>query len=131
MSLYTVHLYREMRHTYRGIEAESPEAAAAIARQQTRELSDYENSVEDCVGGTFAALVDIAGDEDYRHSQMIEYEPERARKAANLLLEALKEALPILEARATTIRLMSGGICRSEAYDKALVAIAQAEGGAQ
>ena len=35
MTLYNVHLYREMRLVYEGISAETPEAAAAIARKQT------------------------------------------------------------------------------------------------
>ena len=32
MTLYTVHLYREMRLTFERVEADTPEAAAAIAR---------------------------------------------------------------------------------------------------
>ncbi|WP_152053051.1 hypothetical protein [Tautonia marina] len=79
MALYNVHLYREMRLTFRGIEAASHEAAAAIARERQAEEAD---DTDDCDGQEFAALVDVAGDEEYTQSRMIDFEPERLRKAA-------------------------------------------------
>jgi hypothetical protein len=79
MTLYNVHLYREMRLTYGGIEATSHEEAAQIARDRATDDAD---ALEDCDGETFAARVDVAGDEDFRQSRTIEFEPERQRRAA-------------------------------------------------
>ena len=47
----------------------------------------------------------------------------RVMRAAPQLLDVLAEALPILEAHATAIRLRSGGICRTDVHDKAVAAI--------
>jgi hypothetical protein len=87
MTKYNIHLYREMRLEYVGIEADTPEAAALIARQRQTEDAD---NVEDCNGDELSALVDVAGDEDYSQSVMIDFEGERQRKAAPALLAALK-----------------------------------------
>src|SRR5437667_36060 len=115
MPQYTVHLYREMKLRFDNITAASAQEAADWVSELQ---SDRADNVADCDGETFGALVDVVGDEDYRHSRMIDFEAKRTRKVAHLLLEALKEVLPILEAHAITIRLMSGGHCHSEAYDK-------------
>ena len=64
MTKYIVHLYREMRLSYADIEADTPEAAAAIARDRPTGDAD---DIEDCEGENLAALVDVAGDEDYEH----------------------------------------------------------------
>jgi len=90
MTIYNVHIYREMRLVFGGIEAGSPEAAAAIARDK---LTSDADSIDDCDGETFAALVDVAGDEEYEQSRTIDFEPERQRKAAPALLAALKGVL--------------------------------------
>jgi hypothetical protein len=87
MTLYTVHLYREMRLTFERVEADTHEAAAAIARDRLTEDAD---DIEDCDGENLAALVDVVGDDQYEHSQMINFEDERLRKAAPELLKALK-----------------------------------------
>ena len=89
MTGYIVHLYREMRLTYTGIEAETPEAAAAITRGKPTDDAD---NVEDCDGENLSALVDLAGDEDHSQSLTIEFEGERQRKAASKLLEAVRMA---------------------------------------
>ena len=91
MTHYIVHLYREMKLSYTGIEADTPEAAAAIAAGKP--TADAGN-IEDCEGQNLAALVDVAGDEDYRESVMIDFEPERLRHAAARLLAALEGVLP-------------------------------------
>jgi hypothetical protein len=83
MTLYNVHIYREMRLFFECIEAPTPEAAAAIARDRLTEDAD---DIEDCDGDTFAALVDVVGDRQYEHSQMIDFEDERLRKAASEML---------------------------------------------
>jgi hypothetical protein len=83
MTHYIVRLYREVHLTYEDIEAETPEAAAAIACDQSPAAAD---DIDDCGGETFAALVDVAGDEDYEQSVMIDFEGERLRKAAPELL---------------------------------------------
>jgi hypothetical protein len=92
---YIVHLYREMRLSYTGIEADTPQAAAAIAGGKP--TGDADN-IEDCDGQDLAALVDVAGDEDYSQSVTIDFEPERIRKAAATLLAALTYALEYLKA---------------------------------
>ncbi|RUL89448.1 hypothetical protein [Tautonia sociabilis] len=71
MTLFNVHIYREMRLRFDGIEADSPEAAAAIARERTAEDASI---VEECDGITLAALVDEVGDEEYERSVTIDFE---------------------------------------------------------
>lgn len=87
MTKYIVHLYREMRLSYTDIDAETPEAAAAIAAGKPTDTAD---TVEDCDCQNLAARVDMAGDEDYSHSVTIDFEPERIRHAAARLLAALE-----------------------------------------
>ena len=96
MTLYNLHIYREMRLTFERIEAGSPEEAAAIARDR---LTGDADDIDDCDGETFAALVDVVGDEEYRHSVMIDFEPERLRKAASEMLGALTKVRYILADR--------------------------------
>ena len=100
MKTYNVHLFREMRLTYPGIEAESPEAAASIARGKSADEAD---AIEDCDGEDFAALVDVAGDEDFRHSVTIDFEAEWRRKAASRLVAALKDILEYAESEAYSL----------------------------
>lgn len=90
MKNYHIHLYREMRLTFEGIEADSPEEAALLARSMR--ASDA-RSIEECDGENIAALIDVAGDDDYRLSETIDFEGERLRQAAQLLLEALERAI--------------------------------------
>jgi hypothetical protein len=87
MTKYNVHLYREMRLYYPGIEAESPTDAAAIVAQ--KETGDAEK-IECCEGENLGALVDLVGDHEFEHSVNIDFEPERLRKAAPTLLGALQ-----------------------------------------
>jgi hypothetical protein len=90
MSLYNVHIYREMRLYFPGIEADTPEAAAATAADKLTEDAEY---TEDCDGENLAALVDVAGDEEFEQSVAIDFETERLRKAAPVLLEALQDCI--------------------------------------
>ncbi len=92
MTYYIVHLYREMRLSFADIEAETAEAAAAIAREKATGEAD---DIEDCNGEESSALVDLAGDEDYRHSVTIDFEGERLRKAAPALLSTLEAMLEV------------------------------------
>lgn len=89
MTEYIVHLYREMRLTYTGIEAETPETAAALVHAKPTDDAD---NIEDCDGEDLSAQVDVAGDEDYSQSVTIDFEPERQHKAAAKLLAALEAA---------------------------------------
>jgi hypothetical protein len=96
MTTYNISIFREMRLAFGGIEADSPEAAAAIARAKPTDQAD---SIDDeCDGETLAALVDVAGDEEHRHTRAIDFEPERQRKAAPRLRSALEFALEFLRA---------------------------------
>jgi hypothetical protein len=88
MTIYNVHIYREMRLFFADIEADTSEHAATIARDKP---TDEANSIDDCEGETLAALVDLVGNEEYGQSRVIDFEPER--QAAPALLAALKDLL--------------------------------------
>jgi hypothetical protein len=87
MTKYIVHIYREMRLTFEGIEAETLEAAATIAHDKPTSDAD---GIDDCEGETLSALVDVAGDEEFENSRFIDFDGERKRKAASRLLAALE-----------------------------------------
>jgi hypothetical protein len=72
MTRYNVHLYREMRLFFPGIDAESHEAAAEFARQQP---TDTAQNIEDCDGNDIAALVDVDGDQEYNHTKLVDFSP--------------------------------------------------------
>ena len=86
MTLYDVHINREVRLVFESIEADSHEAAAAIACDKHPAAAD---DIDTCDGETFAAQVEVAGDED---SVTIDFEAGRLRKAAPKLLAALRDA---------------------------------------
>lgn len=122
MTLYHVHIYREMRLYFPGIDAASPEEAARIAAGKLTDDAEY---VEDCNGENLAALVDLAGDDDFTQSVAIDFEPERQRKATSELLDALNYLLE------QTVEMdLKYGIGLSEGEEearaKALAAIANA-----
>jgi hypothetical protein len=85
MTMYNVHIYREMRLNFQGIEADTHAAAAAIAHDKPTSEAD---EINDCEGESLAALVDVQGDEDYGQSCVIDFEGVRERKATPALLEA-------------------------------------------
>jgi hypothetical protein len=85
MTLYNVHLYREMLLVFHRIEAATPETAVVARGRPTSDADD----IHDCDGETFAALVDVVGDEEFEQSRLIDFDSERLRKAAPALLEAL------------------------------------------
>jgi hypothetical protein len=87
MTTYNVHLYREMRLVFGGIEADSHEAAAEVARAKPTDDAD---EIADCDGDNIAALVDVQGDEEYGESRLIDFEPARERQAAHKLLNACR-----------------------------------------
>ena len=86
MTIYNVHIYREMRLYFPGIDAATPEEAALIAADKLTADADY---TEDCDGKNLAALVDVVGDDQFDHSVTIDFEHERIRKAALGLLGAI------------------------------------------
>jgi hypothetical protein len=90
MTIYHVHLYREMRLVYSSIEADSHEQAAEIA---SNKVTDDADEIADCEGTSLGALVDVAGDDEYEQSKMIEFEEELLRKAAPTMLTALRTFL--------------------------------------
>lgn len=87
MTLYNVHIYREMRLFFPGIEGMTPEEVARIAGDKPTAEVEY---AEDCDGENLAALIDVAGDEKFEQSVTIDFEAERLRKLGPELLEALK-----------------------------------------
>lgn len=94
MTRYNVHIYREMRLTYIDIEADTPEAAAALASDKPTDAAD---NIDDCEGENLGAVVDLVGDEDYSRSVTIDFEAERLRKAAPAMLASLRAVLPYAE----------------------------------
>ena len=100
MTRYSVHIYREMRLVYVDIEADTPEAAAAIASGKPTDDAD---NIEDCEGRNLTALIDVVGDEDFSQSVTIDFEPERQRAAASTLLAALEAVLPFAESERASL----------------------------
>ncbi|HEY7330674.1 MAG TPA: hypothetical protein VH592_23745 [Gemmataceae bacterium] len=94
MPRFNVHLYREMRLLFEGIDAATHEEAAATARNRLTEDAD---AIATCDGETFAALVDVVGDKEFQHYRIIAFEDERLRKAAPQLLRACQYVQPHLE----------------------------------
>src|SRR5438105_13778510 len=86
MTLYHVHIYREMRLYFPHVEAGTPDRAAELAAGKPTAEAEY---AEDCDGETLAALVDVVGDDEFTQSVTIDFEAERLRKAAPELLAAL------------------------------------------
>jgi hypothetical protein len=125
MTLYNVHLYREMLLVFQDIQADSPQQAADSCRDLPAEAACGE--AVDCDGETFGALVDVQGDTDYSQSVMIDFDAERIRKAAPALLKALDYLL-----EQTVDMDLKYGIELSEGEEEAranaLAAIAQATG---
>lgn len=121
MTLFHVHLYREMRVYFPGIEADMPEVAARIAAEKPTADAEF---MEDCNGENLAALIDLAGDEEFVQSVTIDFEPELLRKSAL----GLKAALDYLLEQTVEMDLKHG-IALSEgeadARAKALGAIAR------
>ena len=87
MTTYTVHIHREMRFGFGGIEAASHEEAAAIAREMPTEYADES---DDRDGEIFYALVEVNGHKQQEQSRIIDFEPERLRLAAPKLLAACR-----------------------------------------
>lgn len=125
MPTYRVHIYREMRLVFGGIEADSHEAAATIARGKLTEDAD---SINDCEGENIAALIDVQGDEEFDQSRLIDFESEQIRRAARKLLSALRlchEQLSVWVADTESCDLSPED---DEALAAAVDAIAEAEG---
>jgi hypothetical protein len=114
MTIYNVHIYREMRLLFGNIEAESLEAAASIARLRPTDEAD---SIDDCDGETFYACVDVQGDEEYEQSRWIDFESERLRMAAPALLTACRMVVDRWERGdlAEAARACSAAIAAAEA----------------
>ncbi len=93
MTLYNVHIYREMRLYFPAIEAETPEDAARNAADKLTADAEY---TEDCDGENLAALVDVVGDDEFKHSVAIDFDHERIRKAAPELLEAIPALIGLI-----------------------------------
>jgi hypothetical protein len=127
MKRYNVHIYREMKLLYGGIEADSHEEAARIASDRLTEEAD---SMDDCDGETFGALVDVAGDENFQHSQTVNFESGCLQQAASDMHDALLDA-------ETEINSMLEDLCDEPEEDisahrtlaKIRAAIAKVQGG--
>jgi hypothetical protein len=85
MNTYNIHLHREIRIACLDVEADSPESAISIIRQTATGFADRIDDIND-----LSARADAVGDDDYSQSVTIDFEPERQRKVAPELLEALE-----------------------------------------
>jgi hypothetical protein len=122
MPTYNVHLYREMRLFFPGIEAESPEQAARLAGDKD---FDDANDFSDCDGENLAALVDLVGDEDFSKSIIIDLDPMKA--SAEELYDALIIALPYVEGALDDEAFKKGAVCKDVKVIRAAIAKAQGE----
>jgi hypothetical protein len=130
MTSYNVHIYREMRLFFPGIEADSHEAAAEKARDL---LTADAEEIDDCDGESLSALVDVEGDDDYALSRCIDFEAERLRKAAAELREALQEIVAAADNNASHQEKTKSGENQKRLWlwvaDRSRTALAQVEGG--
>jgi hypothetical protein len=124
MTTYNVHLYREMRLVFGGIEADTPEAAASIAGNMPTGDAD---DIADCEGENLAALVDVAGDAEYTQSRMVDFAPARQRQAAPKLLVSLKALLPYAEGEAYCLDKLKDSLEAQAEADRAWKAIESAQ----
>jgi hypothetical protein len=123
MTKYNVHIYREMRLFFPGIEATTPEEAANFAGDKPTYEAEY---TEDCDGENLSALVDVVGDDEFSQSATIDFEPERTRKAAPRLIEALERAEFLMRRVAKGDHQAFGNL--ADAAGQARAAITQARG---
>jgi hypothetical protein len=127
MPTYHVHVYREMRVKFNGIEAESPEKAASVASGRCTEQAD---EVEDCQGMDLSALVDLQGDEEFTESRVVDFRDLKRLAASKEMLTALEEALAALN----TVPRFKVPSLDTDSYKVAALcdrAIAKAKGGAK
>jgi hypothetical protein len=94
MTLYNVHLYREVHLAYESIEADTAHAALAIAIDKSVGAAD---DIDDCAGEAFVAIIDVAGDDQHARSVSIEFDAGRLRKAAPDMLDALRQFISMAE----------------------------------
>jgi hypothetical protein len=116
MTIYNVHIYRELRLSFECIEANTPEAALRIARAGT--TGDADDIADE--GEDLSARVEIDGDDAPERALMIQFEP--GRKAALRLLAALKGTLYALDEN-----MDGSGPSKRTAIATARAAIAEAE----
>jgi hypothetical protein len=92
MPQYRVHVYREMRLVFEGVEADTPQAAAHIAAG--KHFDDC-NDWSDCEGTNLAALVDEHNDVDIDEAQdgtLVALEDGRWLRAGPRMLAAVQSA---------------------------------------
>jgi len=116
MTIYNVHIYRKIRLTFEGIEAQTLEGAVRNARDGlTSDADDIDEGGED-----LSARVEIDGDDAPEHAFTIDFEPER--HAARTLLAALEGALYALDEN-----MEGSGPSRQTAIANAYAAVAEAK----
>ena len=94
MTRYNVHIYREMRLFFPGIEAGSVDEAVGLAAGKSSHDAEL---IDDCEGETLAALVDVVGNKTFEQSRMIDFEAELLRKAGPALLAVVTSVRTALE----------------------------------
>jgi hypothetical protein len=84
-TIYNVHIFREMRLFYPGIEATTHEEAAQQAAAQPSETAAY---TEPCDGTDLSALIDVAGDLEYTNTKRIDFQAAIAIDSYDQLMNA-------------------------------------------
>ncbi len=126
MNKYNVHIYREMKLYFPGIEADSPEEAATRASEMN--TSDAEE-IDDADGVNLSALVDIPGDEEYENSQFVDFEVQRRLNAFDFMHESLLLAAAYIQYVKQRIPEMHAEADGTSSIEQAIdAAIAEAEG---
>lgn len=98
MRKFRVHVYREMRLVFEGIEADTPQAAAHIAAEKH---FDHCDDWSDCEGTNLAALVDednAANPDEAQDGIVVDFEDGRMLRSSYKLLAALNTLLPEIDA---------------------------------
>lgn len=90
MTLYNVHIYRELRLTFEGIEAMSPAEAATLAQDMP---TDQAVAIEDCGGENLRAQVGESDDEAFDRAVTVDFAAERLRGATPDLIELSHEVV--------------------------------------
>jgi hypothetical protein len=128
MPTYTVHVYREMRVTFTGLHASSPEEAASVAA----DLRTYSaEDVQDCEGENLSALVEVERrarprrHADVSDSKTIYFEAGRMVDTGPTMLKALEALLTNIE---EDVPLESVTRHFRDAMDAARTAVAEAKG---
>ena len=115
MTIHNIHIYREMRLVFAGIEADTPQQAAKIAYERTTSEADR---VEDCEGDSLAAVVDTLNAAGEIESETpVDFTIQRKLDAFHRLLPAAELVLARWETGdlAEAVRMLDDSVAEANA----------------